>query len=151
MSPSGSSIEPTVPSSPPDGRPTHRGPFGIHDRPVFHVGFHDQVFNDILIPRFKEAFTLDYFHAMLVQLAFYRMNALSRTIPDSSCLAKPGLHKKSPFISDKEGSHDPLSTTVSGAAKRFDAIQWIICQIRRCLGDCVHRHNLKRVGCDKAP
>lgn len=29
------------------------------------------VFNDVLIPRFKEAFTLDYFHAMLVQLAFF--------------------------------------------------------------------------------
>jgi len=29
------------------------------------------VFNDILIPRFKEAFTLDFFHAMLVQLAFF--------------------------------------------------------------------------------
>ena len=29
------------------------------------------VFNDILIPRFKEAFTLDYFQAMLVQLAFF--------------------------------------------------------------------------------
>jgi len=29
------------------------------------------VFNDILIPRFREAFTLDYFHAMLVQLAFF--------------------------------------------------------------------------------
>ncbi len=29
------------------------------------------VFNDILIPRFKEAFTLDYFEAMLVQLAFF--------------------------------------------------------------------------------
>ena len=29
------------------------------------------VFNDILIPRFKEAFTLDYFHAMLVQFAFF--------------------------------------------------------------------------------
>src|SRR5437763_719797 len=29
------------------------------------------VFNDILIPRFKEAFKLDYFHAMLVQLAFF--------------------------------------------------------------------------------
>lgn len=29
------------------------------------------VFNDILIPKFKEAFTLDYFHAMLVQLAFF--------------------------------------------------------------------------------
>lgn len=29
------------------------------------------VFNDILIPRFKEAFTLDFFHAMLVQFAFF--------------------------------------------------------------------------------
>jgi FHS family L-fucose permease-like MFS transporter len=29
------------------------------------------VFNDILIPRFKEAFTLDYFEAMLVQSAFF--------------------------------------------------------------------------------
>ena len=28
------------------------------------------VFNDILIPRFKEAFMLDYFHTMLVQIAF---------------------------------------------------------------------------------
>ena len=29
------------------------------------------VFNDILIPRFKEAFTLSYFEAMLVQFAFF--------------------------------------------------------------------------------
>lgn len=29
------------------------------------------VWNDILIPRFKEAFGLNYFHAMLVQLAFF--------------------------------------------------------------------------------
>jgi len=29
------------------------------------------VWNDILIPRFKEAFTLDYYHAMLVQFAFF--------------------------------------------------------------------------------
>ncbi len=29
------------------------------------------VFNDILIPRFKEAFTLGYFQAMLVQFAFF--------------------------------------------------------------------------------
>jgi FHS family L-fucose permease-like MFS transporter len=29
------------------------------------------VFNDILIPRFKDAFTLDYFQAMLVQFAFF--------------------------------------------------------------------------------
>lgn len=29
------------------------------------------VFNDVLIPRFKDAFTLDFFHAMLVQFAFF--------------------------------------------------------------------------------
>lgn len=29
------------------------------------------VFNDILVPRFKEAFTLSYFQAMLVQFAFF--------------------------------------------------------------------------------
>lgn len=29
------------------------------------------VWNDILIPRFKEAFTLNYFQAMLIQLAFF--------------------------------------------------------------------------------
>ncbi len=29
------------------------------------------VFNDILIPKFKVAFTLDYYHAMFVQLAFF--------------------------------------------------------------------------------
>jgi FHS family L-fucose permease-like MFS transporter len=29
------------------------------------------VWNDILIPRFKDAFTLDYFHGMLVDLAFF--------------------------------------------------------------------------------
>ena len=29
------------------------------------------VFNDVLIPRFKEAFTLNYFQAMLVQFAFF--------------------------------------------------------------------------------
>jgi FHS family L-fucose permease-like MFS transporter len=29
------------------------------------------VFNDILIPQFKKAFELDYFHAMLVQFAFF--------------------------------------------------------------------------------
>ncbi len=29
------------------------------------------VWNDVLIPRFKEAFTLSYFQAMLVQFAFF--------------------------------------------------------------------------------
>ena len=49
---------------------SYRGPFVIMTVLFFLWGFMT-VFNDILIPRFKEAFTLDYFHAMLVQLAFF--------------------------------------------------------------------------------
>jgi len=50
--------------------PTYRGPFAIMTVLFFMWGFMT-VFNDILIPRFKEAFTLDYFQAMLVQFAFF--------------------------------------------------------------------------------
>jgi len=49
---------------------THRGAFAVMTVLFFMWGFMT-VFNDILIPRFKDAFTLDYFHAMLVQLAFF--------------------------------------------------------------------------------
>jgi FHS family L-fucose permease-like MFS transporter len=49
---------------------TYRGPFAIMTVLFFMWGF-ITVWNDILIPRFKDAFTLDYFHAMLVQLAFF--------------------------------------------------------------------------------
>jgi MFS transporter, FHS family, L-fucose permease len=49
---------------------TYRGPFTIMTTLFFMWGFMT-VFNDILIPRFKEAFTLDYVHATLVQLAFF--------------------------------------------------------------------------------
>jgi FHS family L-fucose permease-like MFS transporter len=48
----------------------YRGAFAIMTSLFFLWGFMT-VFNDILIPRFKDAFTLDYFHAMLVQLAFF--------------------------------------------------------------------------------
>src|SRR5882724_6796747 len=48
----------------------YRGSFAIMTVLFFLWGFMT-VFNDILIPRFKEAFTLDFFHAMLVQLAFF--------------------------------------------------------------------------------
>src|ERR1700743_1362158 len=48
----------------------YRGPFAIMTTLFFLWGFMT-VFNDILIPKFKDAFTLDYFHAMLVQLAFF--------------------------------------------------------------------------------
>jgi FHS family L-fucose permease-like MFS transporter len=70
MSQFGSSVEPAAPSVPPGGGLTHRGPFAIMTTLFFMWGFMT-VFNDILIPRFKEAFTLDYFQAMLVQLAFF--------------------------------------------------------------------------------
>lgn len=49
---------------------TYRGPFAIMTILFFMWGFMT-VFNDILIPRFKEAFTLNYFEAMLVQFAFF--------------------------------------------------------------------------------
>lgn len=48
----------------------YRGAFAIMTSLFFLWGFMT-VFNDILIPRFKEAFTLTYFQAMLVQFAFF--------------------------------------------------------------------------------
>ena len=53
-----------------NGSRNYRGSFAIMTSLFFLWGFMT-VFNDILIPRFKEAFTLDYFHAMLVQFAFF--------------------------------------------------------------------------------
>jgi FHS family L-fucose permease-like MFS transporter len=49
---------------------TYRMPFAIMTVLFFMWGFMT-VWNDILIPRFKEAFTLNYFHAMLIQFAFF--------------------------------------------------------------------------------
>jgi len=49
---------------------TFRGPFSVMTMLFFTWGFMT-VFNDVLIPRFKEAFTLTYFQAMLVQFAFF--------------------------------------------------------------------------------
>lgn len=48
----------------------HRTAFAIMTSLFFLWGFMT-VFNDVLIPRFKEAFTLNYFQAMLVQFAFF--------------------------------------------------------------------------------
>jgi len=56
--------------SPAGAAPAYRGPFAIMTVLFFMWGFMT-VWNDVLIPRFKEAFTLDYFHAMLVQSAFF--------------------------------------------------------------------------------
>lgn len=57
-------------ASPAANSQTYRGPFAVMTVLFFMWGFMT-VFNDILIPRFKEAFTLNYFEAMLVQLAFF--------------------------------------------------------------------------------
>jgi FHS family L-fucose permease-like MFS transporter len=48
----------------------YQGPFAIMTILFFMWGFMT-AWNDILIPRFKEAFTLNYFQAMLVQFAFF--------------------------------------------------------------------------------
>lgn len=60
-------------------RPTYRVPFAIMTILFFMWGFMT-VWNDILIPRFKEAFTLNYFQAMLVQLAFFGAYAVGSLI-----------------------------------------------------------------------
>src|ERR1035438_4670126 len=52
------------------GPQTYRMPFAIITVLFFMWGFMT-VWNDILIPRFKEAFTLNYFQAMLIQFAFF--------------------------------------------------------------------------------
>src|ERR1039458_3880227 len=64
------SARPEVSPSSTAGGQTYRGPFAIMTLLFFMWGFVN-VLNDILIPRFKEAFTLNYFEAMLVQLAFF--------------------------------------------------------------------------------
>ena len=61
---------PAPTTSEPASGQTFRGPFAIMTTLFFMWGFMT-VFNDILIPRFKEAFQLDYRHAMLVQFAFF--------------------------------------------------------------------------------
>jgi len=64
------SVETPAPAATSNGRATHHGPFAIMTVLFFMWGFMT-VFNDILIPRFKEAFTLNYLQAMLVQFAFF--------------------------------------------------------------------------------
>ncbi|MFO1476149.1 MAG: sugar MFS transporter [Verrucomicrobiota bacterium] len=67
---------PTIPSASsvqdPAGAstPSYRGPFVVMTILFFMWGF-ITVWNDILIPRFKDAFQLTYFQAMLVQSAFF--------------------------------------------------------------------------------
>ena len=70
--------KPASGSSPQNGR-TFRGPFAVMTSLFFLWGFMT-VFNDVLIPRFKDAFTLNYFHAMLVQFAFFTAYAIGSII-----------------------------------------------------------------------
>src|SRR5512135_1482863 len=70
MNPSPEPVAPAEAAPSPERPQTYRGPFTIMTTLFFMWGFMT-VFNDILIPRFKAAFTLDYYHAMLVQFAFF--------------------------------------------------------------------------------
>jgi MFS transporter, FHS family, L-fucose permease len=70
MATNGSSARLAVPLSQPASGQTYRGPFAIMSVLFFMWGFMT-VFNDILIPRFKSAFELNYLQASLVQLAFF--------------------------------------------------------------------------------
>src|SRR3989339_693314 len=76
---------------------TYRGPFAIMTVLFFMWGFMT-VWNDILIPRFKEAFTLNYFKAMLVQFAFFGAYGIGSLIyyiisilPDGSFHCRAGI------------------------------------------------------------
>ena len=72
------STEKQISQAPAGGRQAYRMPFAIMTVLFFMWGFMT-VWNDILIPRFKEAFTLNYFQAMLVQFAWggaYTIGAL---------------------------------------------------------------------------
>jgi MFS transporter, FHS family, L-fucose permease len=70
MSNVGTSTEQGMKASSPGNARTYRGPFAIMTVLFFMWGFMT-VFNDILIPRFKEAFALNYFEVMFVQFAFF--------------------------------------------------------------------------------
>ncbi|MBZ5586651.1 MAG: hypothetical protein LAQ30_31585 [Acidobacteriia bacterium] len=64
-----------------------RGPFAIMTILFFMWGFMT-VFNDILIPRFKAAFSLDYFHAFLVQFAFFGAYFIARAIRSEAVVSR---------------------------------------------------------------
>ena len=70
---------PTSSSTDATARPSDHRPFAMMTVLFFLWGFMT-VWNDILIPRFKEAFTLNYFQAMLVQFAFFGAYAVGSLI-----------------------------------------------------------------------
>jgi FHS family L-fucose permease-like MFS transporter len=57
-------------STQPAATQTYRGPFSLMTVLFFMWGFMT-VWNDVLIPQFKDAFTLSHYQAMLVQSAFF--------------------------------------------------------------------------------
>lgn len=72
----------TIPSrvsTQPEQAASYRGPFALMTVLFFLWGFMT-VWNDLLIPRFKEAFALSYFQAMLVQFAFFGAYAVGSLI-----------------------------------------------------------------------
>src|SRR5258708_26995647 len=72
-------VEPPSTSAGSRGGPSNRWPFAMMTMLFFMWGFMT-VWNDILIPRFKEAFALTYFQAMLVQMAFFGAYAVGAAI-----------------------------------------------------------------------
>jgi FHS family L-fucose permease-like MFS transporter len=70
MNAQGTLVSPTRDPGRADESRPHRWPFAVMTSLFFLWGFMT-VFNDILIPRFKTVFTLNYFEAMLVQFAFF--------------------------------------------------------------------------------
>src|SRR5260370_2232096 len=62
--------EPTLAQAVESNSSRYRRPFVIMTVLFFMWGFMT-VWNDILIPRFREVFTLSYFKATLVQFAFF--------------------------------------------------------------------------------
>ncbi len=70
---------PSPASTPPAAGQTYRGPFALMTILFFMWGFMT-VWNDILIPRFKEAFTLSQYKANLVQFAFFGAYAIGSLV-----------------------------------------------------------------------
>ena len=70
---------PAAASTPDANATTYRGPFALMTVLFFMWGFMT-VWNDVLIPRFKEAFALTYFQAMLVQFAFFGAYAVGSLV-----------------------------------------------------------------------
>jgi hypothetical protein len=86
------------------------------------------VFNDILIPRFKEAFTLNYFQAMLAQFAFfgaYFIGSLLYLII-STTIGEPRSHaadwrRHLPAVNQRGGDHRRVCLRCAAPGQSFEA------------------------------